>query len=445
EVLAPLTDDPDEVALAAQRFFPRLGSNLTMGIRASQGLLEAGRDLAVVPDPEQVIILLVGSANDGGPEEALAEARLAKEAGITIVTSGAGIDADVEMLEQMASSASLFYTEGTSSRFPSLFQQIARDLGTVRPTAATITNTLPAAFDYVFGSGFPVPRKRGQDLAWQFGVWPPAGLAVEYELEAKALGRQAVSARAAADLILDRGPAQRVDFPVPEVEVVTALTVTPPPATATPGATPTPHLRRAFLPYLARSHCVVPGPPGDVVFVMDTSASMLDPAPAGGVKMDHALRAAAAFADSLRYPMERAAVVAYGDGAVVLQGLSGSRGAVVSALGRMYGHLGRGSRLAPGLDAAGRLLAPEAVGSSRQRLVVVVTDGVGDADAAVSAAGRLGLVGVQVAVVGLGDQVARDWLARVASRPALAAHVDVAPDLDAALRGFRRELLCGLD
>lgn len=373
DILAPLTADPVEINTAAQQFFPRVGSNLTMGIRAGRFALEQGRDLAVIPDPEEVMILLVGSSNDEGPEEALAEAQLAKDAGITLIVVAAGVDADPVTLEQMATSSSLFYSEGTGSRWPSLFTNLAQSQGSVNVTGGSVTDTLPASLAYVFGSGFPAPRLRGQELGWQFGIWPAEGITIEFQVEAKVLGRLPLSENAFADLTLDRGLPQHVVFPIPEIDVVPGPSATPPPVTATAVPTGTPHLRRAFLPIASMGECLANHGPAEVVVVIDTSASTMT-AFERGVRLDRELAASARLLDSLRFPADTGGVIAVAGDAHVLKAPTSNRGALITALGGIYNRVAPASRLQRGIDVASTL--PRDPG--RRRIIVAITDGVDD-------------------------------------------------------------------
>jgi hypothetical protein len=438
EVLAPLTADPAAVIAATDRFYPRPGSNLTMGVRAGRQMLEAGRGLAAVPDPEEVLILMVGDQNDNGPEEALAEAQAAKDAGITIVTIGAGVNADPELLEAMASSAALFRSEGTGSRWPSLFESLAADLGTVNAVGAAITNTLPSAFDYVFGTGFPVPRVRGKELSWQFGVFPPDGVRVQYQLEPMATGRRPVSSGARADLVMDRGLPQSVTFPIPEVDVVDAPSPTPEAATPTVTPSPTPRLFRAFLPLASRAECLAAPAPLELTLVVDTSGSMMTALPGGGVRLDAVVSAGDWLLDGLRFPVDTGAVVAAGSSAVVLSGPTSSRGGLASALGRTYGYIGDTYDLDKGLALAGAI-PPD---PDRTRVVVAVTDGVASPAAAAFEVESLRRAGAVVEVVGFGPGARASDIAQVAGA---GAHWSAeASGLPGAMAAARRAARCDL-
>ncbi len=396
EILAPLTADAVAINTAAQQFFPRAGSDLTMGIRAGRLALEQGRHLAVVPNPEEVMILLVGSSNDDGPEEALAEAQLAKDAAITLIVIAAGVDADPVTLEQMATSSSLFYSEGTGSRWPSLFTSLANNQGSVNVTGGSVSDTLPAALGYVFGTGFPAPRIRGQELGWQFGIWPPEGITIEFQVEARELGRVPLSENAFADLTLDRGVPQRVTFPIPEIEVVDGPSATPPPATATVVATGTPHVQRVFLPLLNQEECLTELGPAEVIVVIDTSGSTMTSFE-GGVRLDHLLGASARLLDSLTFPADTGGVVAVAADAVVLKAPTSSRAAVISALGGIYTRVATGSRLQRGIEMASAL--PKDPG--RRRVIVAITDGVDDPAAVRAAVNAARSKGAAVLGVGL--------------------------------------------
>lgn len=238
EVLSELTDNRDAVVLAGARFFPRQGSDLTKAVRAGRLMLQRGRSAAARSDYLEVMVVLSGSPNDGAAEDLLAEAQLARDEGMVLVTIAGRGTADLDTLEAIATSSSTFYVEGTGQRYPALFRQIVGDLAQVEVVGAEVVDTLPQDMTYVWGSGIPAPRTQGGDLVWRYDRWPSEGIDISYAVEPTASGCRPTNVRAWVELRFDRGEPQRYSFPVPTVCVLEPSTATPSPsATATATAT----------------------------------------------------------------------------------------------------------------------------------------------------------------------------------------------------------------
>ncbi len=251
--LSELTDDPDAVVEAAERFYPRTGSDLVRGVRAGRLMLRRGRAMAVAEEFLEAMVLLVGSPNDGGDDDLIAEAQQAYDEGILVVVVAGRGSAELDPLEAIASSPSFFFVEGTSRRYPSLFSQIPVDLTTVRVTGADVVDTLVDNAPYVWGSGVPAPRTRGQDLLWRYDRWPPQGVTITYAVEPQQLGCHPTNAEAQVELRFDRGEPEQRAFPVPTVCVAPPPTSTPVPTpTLRPTSTPAPP--RLHLPLVWNSH-----------------------------------------------------------------------------------------------------------------------------------------------------------------------------------------------
>lgn len=233
DVLSPLTSDADVLASGALRLFPRRGSRLAEGLSVASTVLADAR--APGDDgPLEAIVVLSGSAPDESDEAVRQAARRAREDGIVVAVVAYGGNAPIALLEDVASSPDLLFVEGLSSRLPSLYASIAPELGTVGVLGAEVTDLLPENMTYVWGSGVPAPRTRGDELSWSYAGWPDGGIAIAYALEPEQTGRHAVSRGASIKVRLDRGEPIVRPFPVPEIDVR-------PPQTATATVTPTPH------------------------------------------------------------------------------------------------------------------------------------------------------------------------------------------------------------
>ncbi len=125
-LLQPLTGDRAVLAAAMGRIQNAEFTRIDLGLREARHELSSERHrLTNLP----VIILLTdGQANPGGPEPALAEAQLAKGAGIRIFTIGLGEDADRGLLRAIASQPSHSYYAPQADDLEQLYAQIAASL-----------------------------------------------------------------------------------------------------------------------------------------------------------------------------------------------------------------------------------------------------------------------------------------------------------------------------
>ncbi|MBK6768512.1 MAG: VWA domain-containing protein [Ardenticatenales bacterium] len=431
EILSELSADPVVIKDKTAEFFPRLGSNMRMGLMAGDLILQRGRGLAVRPDVSEVIVLLAGNVDEGDPAALLAEADRIKARGVTILCIGVGGMADFDVLGQIASGPNHVYTEADNALLADDMRTIAAGIGRVRLTGAFVTDTLPADMSFVWGSDDPPARPRGADLLWNFALWPSEGLTLTYEVEPKALGRHATNVGAEVELRFDQGPPKRYPFPVPEVEVVlppTATSTSSPTPTASPPPTPTPVILPAYLPVALRRHCTPDLRGADFIIVIDTSLSMVERT-AGEPKLAWATLAASAFMDELILPADRAGVVVFNNQARLLQSLSANLGALQYALLALFNQLATGTRLDLGLQLAAdelagvtpsgypgpvpvRYLDPE-----RDKVIVVLTDGQTDPERTAAVAARIRGQGVTIYTIGLGDQVDGRLLERIAGSP----------------------------
>ena len=425
ELLSPLTDDKAAFVAASQAFFPRPGSAMLMGLRSARQLLEAGRPPEGSGELLEVLILVAGSpAGEGLPEDAAAEqaeAQLAKDAGMLVVTVAAGGAADYDMLEAMASSSALFYIETLAGRYPSLFREIIGDVTQAELTGALVSDRLPAELEYALGSGIPAPRIRDGALTWRYAIWPQEGITVSYRAACRALGQRPSSLGAEVELSFDRGVPVTYAFPVAAIDCLPAPSPTPTPGptaepsaspTASPQPSPTRALAPIYLPITWRYHCLPSQRQADVVLLLDTSSSMHETAADGEIKLQLALDAASAFVDALSLPTDRAAVVAFSNRAELLHPLSGSPVSLQLALARIFSSVHVGSRVDLGLDLAQQLLAAPEPG--RLPVIVLLTDGLADGPSALAAAQRARAAGITVYAVGLGDRIDAALLERLA-------------------------------
>ncbi len=428
----------------------------------ANALKEAARELAL--EPGRGVVVLIGAqycvktdqnscAEQTDAEPAAAELRAAGAR--VVVVNGSG---DSAILASNDLDVVSLFGGSLGSAVP-VYQRVASFL---RPASllksATVADVIPPQFDVVPGSLRPAgtwdPATR--TLAWAVADGPYTGTLLRYRLKPNAAGRWATNVEATADFVDGWDGAGRVTFPVPEVEVVAPPTETPVPTpvptdtpvpTATPAATDTPVPTEtpvptatpvpapAYLPIAFLDRCVERTAPYDIALVFDVSSSMGAATRAGGpAKLAAAKAAADGFVDALQ-PLDRVAVIAFDEAAAVALPLSGDRAAARSAIAGLA--TGSGSRIDRGLAAGSAALAarrPDAAAA-----MVLLTDGratgpeVGAAARAADAARQAGTV---VYAVGLGDDVDRALLARVAGDPGRYFEAPQAGDLARVYAGL---------
>ncbi|MEO8084497.1 MAG: VWA domain-containing protein [Ardenticatenales bacterium] len=427
DILSELTADPQVIKDKTADFFPRPGSDMKMGLRAGDLILQRGRTLADRPDVSEVIVLMAGNVDTGDPTALIAEADRIKARGVTILCVGVGGAANFTVLEQIATSPNHVFTEADNALLADDMRGIGEGIGRVRLVGAFITDTLPSDMPFVWGSDDPPARPKGAALLWNFAAWPAEGITVTYEVEPKTLGRHPTNVEAEIELRFDQGPPKRYPFPVPEIDVVLAPTASPTRTatpTATPPPTPTPVVLPAYLPVAYRRYCVPDLRGADFVVVIDTSSSMVERT-AGEPKLAWATLAASTFMDELILPADRAAVVVFNSQARLLQPLTPNLGALQYSLLALFNTLGGGTRLDLGLRLAADELAGTAPGGypgpvpprykdpDRDRVIVVLTDGQTDAARTEAVADAIRASGVTIYTIGLGDSVDASLLTRV--------------------------------
>lgn len=261
------------------------------------------------------------------------------------------------------------------------------------------------------GGTWTAPR-----LSWQqAALGLTEKLTVSFQVRPTTAGRWPTNVRAYAQLTDGWGLARRIDFPVPEVEVIGPTpepTLTVPGPTASPTHTPSPTSvpGTVYLPFLGRGLCWPKHQALDVVLVLDVSSSM------EGAKLQAAQEAVRGFLGASRLVpgADRAALVTFADSAVTLQGLTHEAALLEAALGRLG--TGVGTRMDRGLGLALEILAAEGRGAAAQPVVVLLSDGRQDqgVDEARAVGQQARAAGVEVYTIGLGGDVDADLLRELA-------------------------------
>ena len=259
------------------------------------------------------------------------------------------------------------------------------------------------------------------------------GVQVAFDIRPQEAGIWPTNVEAYAEIVDGWGQQHRIDFPVPEIEVIgPTATPVPPSETPTPGPSATPFVPTAtsipstvYLPWLGYAHCWPKTAALDIAFVLDTSSSMQ------GDKLDAALAAVGHFLDASRLEAgtDRAALVTFDGAAKRAKGLTSSRAELDAALLAIVS--GQGTRMDLGLIEALAALSEDDRGA--HSVILLLSDGRQDeAQEDVIAAGEAAReAGHEVFAIGLGDDVDKALLLQVASDEAHYLDAPNASDLSA--------------
>ncbi len=438
-----LTANKVAVARAVENLAAGGGTDIAAGVSEARAELVGPRSRGAATP---VIVLLTDGHNNASREPAQRAAEQAKLEGARIFTIGYGEGADRVLLESMASAPADYYFAPGPEDLESIYRQIAtRIAADVLFATLTVIDILPDNMDYAAGSGVPSPVVNGRTLTWQLADVPLGGYSITYRVLPLETGTWPTNVSAVAEGTDGLGQRGRIDFPVPEVVVVDptpSSTPTPSPsATPTPPPTPVRPPQPVYLP-LVYNECVR-RQHADVVLVIDTSNSMLEPTRAGRPKLEAAVDAARAFVGLLDFGADSGAVVAFNRTAEIMTELTDSESRLLHALGDLP--QAPGTRIDLGLAAAAAVL--DGPGRTRANLPVVVllTDGrptLSTPDEVVLEAARLRDNGARIYAIGLGPDVDPELLRRVAGHP---DRVVLTPDAEELVRIYSeivRDLPC---
>ena len=396
----PLSPDGDKVkaALAAipDAKMYTMPTNLTAAVDASQRELTSARHRT---DAQPVIVLLSdgdhNSPTAGSPIDA---ASAAKSAGTTILTIGLGAtETAANLLRQMASRPELYFPAPTSADVERAYRDAAGQVsgGTGRIAELKIVDVLPSEVQYVPGSAAPVPDSvQGSTLTWSVPALSAAGWVARFTVRPLVEGTYSPNKLAYVDYLDADGNAASRVFPLPIITVRRKAEL------------------RIFLPILQRNFCKS-GRPFDVVLAVDTSDSMQ------GEKLVKTRAAAREFLQFLDIPPSTAAVVAFNKQATVVQGLTSDRAAALAALDNLPS--ATGTRIDLALKEGARLLGDSGRDKTHAPVIILLTDGRQDGTAeqdALNAAAAVRRTGATVYTIGIGPDVAMDFLIRIAGDPA---------------------------
>lgn len=209
------------------------------GTNISAGLREAGRSLDQPGDADAVraIVILTDGRDGLGPDAVLQQAELLKQRGVYIVSIGLGLQADVELLKNIAGTPDDFHYAPRSRDLADVYARIASRLEEISAGDVVVIDELPADMQLVPGSVAPAASVdlAARRLTWRQPLVPVGGLRFSYEVRPAKLGWRPTNTRAEASFVDSEGRSGLAVFPVPKVLVLAAPLPTP-----TGGVTPTP-------------------------------------------------------------------------------------------------------------------------------------------------------------------------------------------------------------
>ena len=380
------------------------------------------------PEARKVIILLTDGQPNSGAELLLAYAQEYRATGRAIYAIGLGLDVDRNFLQAMVSDPSFYFDAPTEYDLSRIFDAVARRVSASALLAqVTVTDQLPANMRLVPNSVVPPARWSSvtSTLIWDVSSVPPGGLSLRYRVQPLEVGDWPTNVSAVADYVDGVHYKGQLVFPVPHVVVKQTIK---------------PHWE-AYLPFLLRQKCqeVLT----DVVLVLDTSTSMLNPVATGGhqTKLEAAIQGSRVFMSQLHLPADNVALVAFNGTATLVQPLTGNQIALVKALDHLP--LGSGTRIDLGLGAAIDALA--AHGPGRVPVIVLLTDGEqsgAPVATAVAAGLRARQAGIFVFTIGVGSGADLALLAQLAGDPRRAYSAASEENLGAIYREIAGAIPC---
>jgi Mg-chelatase subunit ChlD len=394
-------------------------TNLTAAVQASQRELTSPRHRA---DAQPVLVLLSDGEHNAltatSPEAAAAAA---KSAGTVLITIGLATNATAaDTLRAMASRPELYFPAPTAADLQGVVNEVAGEIGGGGEiTELEIIDLLPPEVEYVAGSAWPEPsRVQPGSLAWSQAALAQTGWTARYRVRPLVEGTYSPNKLAYVDYRDGDGSAATRTFPLPMITV-----------------TRRPELR-TYLPLLYRGYCRA-GRPFDVVLALDTSSSMR------GEKLTRTRAAAREFLQFLEMPPSTAAVMAFNEGATVVQDLSASRAEVQAALDRLP--TGEGTRIDLALREATRVLTRPGRDAGHAPVIVLITDGQqrgAPEQEALNAAAGARRAGVTIYTIGIGPDAAQDLLIPIAGDPARYFPAPATSDLRRIYREIAGALPC---
>lgn len=421
DLVQGLTANPRSLIRAVPNLGDDSGTNMLGAVMLADAEFATAR---ARPGARQAVIIL----SDGRPNDGVAEinayATAFRRAGRELYTIGLGQDVDRRFMRAIATEPGYYFEAPTEYDLTRVYEAIARRVAvTALLRTLEVRDVLPPDMALVAGSVTPAAAwdAAARTLTWQMTDVGPAGLTLRYRVRPQRAGAHPTNEVAEAEGTDGVGAPVQLVFPVPEVIV----------------RAPTRHV--AFLPVAYKQQC--PETRVDVVLALDTSSSMREPLPGGGTNLASAVYAAKVFLGLLGLPRDRVGIVAFNAEAARVSPLSGDALALVRALDALP--VGNGTRIDLGLREATRVLEDRAEG--HLPAIVLLTDGNQSGaglELVFAAADEARAAGIDVFTIGLGPNVDRATLERVAGDPARFHFAPTEAELEAIYRAIAREIPC---
>lgn len=426
-----LTQDRAAILAAIDGLQAAGGTDIVRALDRARRVIERGRTPRFWPayqEPFEVTVLLSdGRHNDSDQDTArqavTSEADNLKSAGSILSTVCLGDDCDRLLMSHIASQPALSFVSPTADELVDIYEHIADRLRHPSVGWVRVRDVIPDNMRFLPHSAEPLPDDvQGSIASWEIDDVPPEGTQISYWLEPLELGRWPTNVEAEAEFLDTYGRAGTAVFPVPEVDVHQSL----------------------FVPLAVRDSCKPTQRTVDVVLLIDTSSSMDAPAQAGDVTKREAARVAArSFAQRMRLPGDRVAVLAFDAQVHRLTGLSGELPEVLAALETLPP--GQGTRIDLALSEAHAVLRAVPARPGHARAVVLLTDGrptsTGESDVRAAASAARG-DGIVLYTVGLGHDVNADLLRDVAAESGRYYAASDAVTLETIYRRLANTVLC---
>jgi Mg-chelatase subunit ChlD len=223
-VVQALTSDQAKLVATIQGLAIERGTNIVGGLDASRAEL-MGPD-ARTGVRKVIVFLTDGRQTVTNPPISALDGVIAavRAAGIEVFAIGLGSDADVGVLQRMASDAAHYYYSPTASDLQAIYVQIAgRTKAAVLFTSATITDIVPANMIFIPGSGTPIEPtydSATRTLTWTHTNVTAPGYTLTYQLRPTEVGTWPTNVSAQLDYVDGFANPGSTPFPVPTVRVI---------------------------------------------------------------------------------------------------------------------------------------------------------------------------------------------------------------------------------
>lgn len=413
----------------------------------SKGLDMAGEMLIDTKMPNRlplVVMITDGFGNFGGSASSTA-ARLHAE-GLSVAAVAIGEKPDRDQLNSIVSERGLLYDEKKVDVTAWFTREFLGRFAEGWGTQWKVLDALQIEVDYVEGSAQPAAFVNARQLSWERPALPRSGLVVSYRLRPKYVGAFPTSKNSALTFEDVDGTLRSLDFPETTIEVLRpTATLTPTVApTATTAPTSTPRLQVSYLPVLLRESCTPSKRRVDVMLLFDASSSMLQLTSVGRTKLEAAREAASRLLGELRLDAgDQLGVIAFNETITQVVSLTSDAPSLERAIATI--ETAAGTCIPCAISRASTELAGPTRKVENTGAIVLLTDGkstVRPIEEAIYAARQMRDEGIEIFVVGLGQDIEDAALRAIASRPTFYRQTLDAETLAEILKTIVKEIPC---